>query len=404
MTDWPFVRLEEIAADERSSISKPYGSAIVREDYVSEGVPVVRGVNLSLGRFHDDGFVFISHDLADKMPGARLQSGDLVFTHRGSIGQVSMIPRSPRFARYAVSTSQVKARLDSRKALPEFFYYWFQSPAGQQSIQQGISTVGVPGLARPVETIKALRVPLPSIEEQQRVALVLVALDDLIETNRALIRKLTETAVACFRRFEPSSASDLTYGDVAAIGGGGTPSTKNPDNWDGDIRWATPSDLTALWSPFLFDTRRKISAGGLAACSSDLYPAGTILMTSRATIGVFAIAQVPTAVNQGFIVVRPASDADGTFLLLEMMHRVPDYLAHANGSTFLEISRGKFKALTVAWPSDEDRDRLHEELSPLLRSAAQLEVEVGRLTQTRDELLPLLMSGKVRVSHDLAVA
>src|SRR5437899_1715439 len=123
MSEWPWVRLEEVAADERSSISKPYGSAIVREDYVPEGVPVVRGVNLSLGRFHDDDFVFITHELADKMPGARLQPGDLVFTHRGSVGQVSMIPRHPRFPRYAVSTSQVKARLDPHKASPEFFFY-----------------------------------------------------------------------------------------------------------------------------------------------------------------------------------------------------------------------------------------------------------------------------------------
>ncbi len=96
MTEWPLVRLGDIAADERSAISKPYGSAIIRDDYRDAGVPVVRGVNLARGRFYDAEFVFISEDLADRMPGARLQPGDLVFTHRGSVGQISMIPRAPR--------------------------------------------------------------------------------------------------------------------------------------------------------------------------------------------------------------------------------------------------------------------------------------------------------------------
>ena len=101
-----------------------------------------------------------------------------------------MIPREPRFHQYTLSTSQVKARLDPTRAIPEFFYYWFLSPAGRHSILQSISTVGVPGLARPVETIKSLPVPLPPLEEQRRIAGVLGALDDLIDTDRRLARQL----------------------------------------------------------------------------------------------------------------------------------------------------------------------------------------------------------------------
>jgi len=198
MTEWPLVRLGDIAADEKSAISKPYGSAIIRDDYRDAGVPVVRGVNLARGRFYDDEFVFISEDLADRMPGARLQPGDLVFTHRGSVGQISMIPRAPRFHRYTLSTSQVKARLDPTRAIPEFFYYWFLSPAGRHSILQSVSTVGVPGLARPVETIKSLPVPLPPLDEQRRIAGVLGALDDLIDTDRDLCDRLRCGAAASY--------------------------------------------------------------------------------------------------------------------------------------------------------------------------------------------------------------
>jgi type I restriction enzyme S subunit len=220
MPSWPIVRLEELASDDKSAISKPYGSAIVKEDYVRDGVPVVRGVNLARGLFHDDDFVYITEELADRMPGSRLLPGDLVFTHRGSVGQVSMVPRRPRYARYAVSTSQVKARLNPVKALAEFYYYWFRSPAGHRSILQGASTVGVPGLAQPVATIKALKVPVPSLDEQRGIATTLGALDDKIESNRHAIDLAERLADQLFADEIETAA---TLSDVATLTMGSSP-------------------------------------------------------------------------------------------------------------------------------------------------------------------------------------
>ena len=118
------VRFEDLADSSKSAFSKPYGSAILKEDYLPRGVPVVRGVNLRNGIFFDDDFVFISEVKADRMPGANLTSGDLVFTHRGTIGQVSMIPWNRKHNRYVLSTSHVKARLNPKRAVPEFYFYY----------------------------------------------------------------------------------------------------------------------------------------------------------------------------------------------------------------------------------------------------------------------------------------
>src|SRR5579859_6099960 len=192
MTEWPTIQFQELADESKSAISKPYGSAITKEDYVPQGVPVVRGVNLRNGIFLDDEFVFIDEKKADQMPGANLISGDLVFTHRGTIGQVSMIPRYPRYPRYVLSTSQVKARLDSKRALPEFYYYWFSSSAGQHELLGNTSTVGVPGLGQPVATIKSLRVPHPPLLVQKAVAAVLGALDDKIAANGRIATRSDE--------------------------------------------------------------------------------------------------------------------------------------------------------------------------------------------------------------------
>ena len=398
MPEWPIVRFHTLAADSKSAFSKPYGSAITKEDYLPHGVPVVRGINLRKGIFQDDEFVYISEETADKMPGANLAAGDLVLTHRGTIGQVSMIPRHPRYARYVLSTSQVKARLDPRRALPEFYYYWFSSPEGTHELLGNVSTVGVPGLAQPVATIKSLRVPHPSLATQKAIADILGALDDKIAINERITQSILSLADSIFALLV--ATEDLkaeTFGALASVLGGGTPRTTEPSYWDGGIAWATPSDVTALSSPYLFETQRTITDSGLASCSSKLYPAGSIFMTSRATIGVFAVPQIPAAVNQGFIVVVPPTEELRWWLFHEIRSRVDEMISLANGSTFLELSRTNFKQMYVRLASEEVIRRFNQRVNPLHSMAAVCEKEIFAVRELRDALLPRLMSGEIRV-------
>lgn len=398
MSDWPIVQFHSLADGSKSAFSKPYGSAITKEDYVAQGIPVVRGVNLSRGIFYDDEFVYISDEKAGKMPGANLIAGDLVFTHRGTIGQVSMIPRRPRYGRYVLSTSHVKARLDPKRAVPEFYYYWFRSEAGQHELLAHASTVGVPGLGQPVATIKSLKVPHPPVPIQGAIATVLEALDDKIAVNNRISDAAIQLAQAVFISLSPGiPLGTKTFGSVASVFGGGTPRTAEASYWDGGIAWATPSDVTALHAPYLFRTGRTISEAGLANCASQLYPAGSIFMTSRATIGAFAIPQVSAAVNQGFIVVVPPEPELRWWLFHEMRSRVDEMLRLANGSTFLELSRTNFKQLPVHLPSPDIICRFHERVDPLHRKAAASEAESATLHELRDALLPKLMSGEIRV-------
>jgi len=403
MAEWNWVPLEQLSAPEKSSISKPYGSAILASDYRESGVPVVRGVNLADGVFRDEDFVYIDEVLASKMPGAQMRSGDLVVTHRGSVGQVSMVPRRARFDTYVASTSHVKVRLDPSLAVPEFFYYWFQSGAGRQSLLENVSTVGVPGLAQPVSTVKRLRVPAPRLKIQRAIAAILGALDDKITANRKIVSACGDLLDAHYTSACPVESNE-TLGDVAAIGGGGTPSTKNDAYWSGDVHWATPTDITGLDGPWLLDTARTITNAGLEACASPLYPKRSILMTSRATIGSIALAGVPTAVNQGFIVVNAKDPHLQLWLMTQMRARTAEFLSWSNGATFLEISRGIFKALPYYSSTPVNLERFNDRAEVLVRrqEAAQRETQV--LTRTRNELLPLLMNGKITVKQAEAKA
>ena len=190
-----------------------------------------------------------------------------------------------------------------------------------------------------------------------------------------------------------------TFEEVADVYGGSTPKTSVVENWGGQYAWAVPRDVTALSAPYLFDTERHITEIGLRSIGDRLHPAGSIFMTSRATIGAFAIPQQPCAANQGFIVVVPRSNEYRWFLFHEMRSRLDDMLELANGSTFLELSRGNFKKMITVHPTRTDLERLDQQLDPLHRWSASLVREVATLAELRNTIAPRLLSGQLCV-HD----
>ena len=196
-------------------------------------------------------------------------------------------------------------------------------------------------------------------------------------------------------------AGDLTpsatFEEICEVGGGGTPKTSVAEYWDGEVPWVTPTDVTALAGPYIDATSRWLSEAGLAACSSPLYPKGSIFMTSRATIGAFAVAARPMAVNQGFIVVNPHDVSMRWWIFHEMRSRVGEFVAHANGATFLELSRGKLKKFGVRLAEDSVMQKFNDDAGALHAVAEDALAESRSLAALRDVLLPQLISGRLRV-------
>jgi type I restriction enzyme S subunit len=335
---------------------------------------------------------YISQDIRDNWFRNHPEPGDIVFVCKGAPGRVAVVPGPVPFA---IAQDMVALRADPSIVDATYLYYVLKSELTQAKIANLHVGTMIPHFKK--GDFNKLRLSIhEDLDEQRRIAEVLGALDDLIDTNNRTISQLGELADELFREAE-IDGEWKTFADVVNVSGGGTPSTSNDTFWNGDVPWATPTDLTALRSPYLFGTAKMITDVGLRACSSRLNPVGSVLMTSRATIGRIAVAQVPVATNQGFIVLHPRHSVDGAFLFHELRNRVDEFISRANGSTFLEISRGTFKTLKVKWPTAEERRKLSARLSPFHEAAVFLERENGQLRHTRDELLPLLMSGKVRV-------
>ena len=181
---------------------------------------------------------------------------------------------------------------------------------------------------------------------------------------------------------------DQPLGEVCTIIGGGTPRRSNAAFFGGAIPWATPTDVTALEGPFIEQTRETITEVGLRESSARLVPSGTVLMTTRATIGYTAVAAVPLATNQGF-----ANLICGDRLL-------PEYLAFwlrgqrhrliqlAGGTTFKELPKSTLKKVRIPLPPLDEQRRIVD----ILNRAAQIETLQRRAAAHASALLESLIS------------
>jgi len=139
----------------------PFGSRITRDNFVEEGVPVIRGGNLTNG-FVDKNFVYLTDEKASELQSANVFPDDIIFTHRGTIGQVGIIPRKSVHDRYVVSQSQMFLRVNQEITTPSFAHNYFKFGCGMQRLLCYASQVGVPAIARPTTSLKSLPILLPN--------------------------------------------------------------------------------------------------------------------------------------------------------------------------------------------------------------------------------------------------
>ena len=363
-----------------------------------------------------------------------LLRGDLLFARRSLVaegaGKCSVVLDVPETTTF--ESSIIRARPDPAKADSQFLYYYFNAPPGLHAldtIRRHVAVAGITG-----RDLVNVQIRLPSLPEQRAIAGILGTLDEKIELNRRMNETLEAMVRALFKSwfvdFEPVRAKmerrdtglpekisgtfpdrliESEIGQVPAgwnvsqignevrVSGGSTPSTKNLKYWDnGTFHWATPKDLSKLYSPVLLDTGRKITHVGVESISSGLLPIGTVLMSSRAPIGYLAIAEVPTAVNQGFIAMVCDKHLPNLFVLFWCQENLNHIKGVAGGSTFAEISKKAFRPILVAVPDESILENFASIVHPLYERIVANVREANLLSQLRDLLLPNLISGEIR--------
>lgn len=234
------------------------------------------------------------------------------------------------------------------------------------------------GTGQPLVTggmIKKVNIFIPEFTEQTKIASFLSNVDEKIsqltqkhallsQYKQGMMQKLFSQQI----RFKADDGSEFgewentVIGDIADIVGGGTPSTNNEAYWSGDVVWLTPSEIN---QKFIGESKRTISELGVQKSSAKKLPIGTILFTSRATIGEVAIAIAEVTTNQGFQSFISNEKTFNEFLYYWIVNNKKSFIERASGSTFLEISKSKIQPMEISLPCLEEQTKIANFLSAI---------------------------------------
>ncbi len=185
---WRVCAVEEFA--ERVGMG-PFGSNIKVETFVESGVPVISGQHLKQSLVEDNTFNFVTAEHARRLSKSCVQAGDVIFTHAGSIGQVSLLHKDAAFSEYVLSQRQFFLRCNRELMSPEWAALYFQSPAGQHQLLANTSQVGVPSIARPVSYLRSIRLVIPTPKLNRRFACLVGSITDCVMANRKQLMSLS---------------------------------------------------------------------------------------------------------------------------------------------------------------------------------------------------------------------
>lgn len=340
----------------------------------------------------------------------KAQRNDILYSVVGSFGIPVIIKGNDKFA---FQRNIAILRPDPTKVIPDYLFYIMKT----YNFYKQADSVAI-GAAQRVITLTALRnmtVELPSMDVQKKIATILSRYDSLIDNYQKQIKLLEEAAQRLYKewfvnlRFPGHENTKIVDGvpegwekkkisDICDTIGGGTPSTKEASYYEGGtIKWVTPTDITKNKGLCLLDTDKKITEEGLKHSSAKMLPAGTILMTSRASVGYFGIADFEVCTNQGFISCVPLLEHYQMYLLQNLMNRVEEIRIKAGGSTYLEISKSVFRNLDIICPSDKILQKFQAKTNAYYIQEKILSTQLRLLTESRDRLLPKLLSGEIEV-------
>ena len=380
----------------------PFGSNIKVSCFVDSGVPVLNGSNLEGFSLSEKTFRYVTRKKADSLNKANAHRGDIVITHRGTLGQIVFIPQDSKYDRYVISQSQFRVRCND-KVLPEYLVYYFHTPIGQHKLLSNASQVGVPALARPSSTFQQIEVVLPELSIQKCVVEIISTIQKKIVNNQELNDNLEQQAQSYFQELFVDNADPEwaigTISDLGTVVGGSTPSKAKPEYYtESGIAWITPKDLSINKSKFVSHGENDITELGLKNSSAAIMPEGTVLFSSRAPIGYIAIAAGEVTTNQGFKSVVPKPEIGTPFVYFFLKNTLPVIEGMASGSTFKEVSGSTMKNVPAVIPDAETLAKFGDFCAPIFTQQRILEEQNQSLATLRDNLLPKLMSGEIDVS------
>lgn len=406
--EWKHYKMDDVI-DEISM--GPFGSDVKKEFYVNKGIPILNGSNLQGIKLQENSFGYLTEEKADSLNKCNAHRGDIIVTHRGTLGQIVYVPSNSKYDRYVISQSQFRFRCKPDLVDVQYLVYYFHTREGQYKILANASQVGVPALARATSTFRLIDIKLPSLADQRRIASILSSLDRKIELNNKINADLEEMAQAIFKNwfvdFEPFKDGKFVDSELGMI----------PEGWEVGTLTEIASYINGLamqkYPPENIEYSLpvlKIKELGQGFCGTDSDRCscnikdeckihnGDVIFSWSGTLLVDVWCGGDCGLNQHLFKVT-SKDYPKWFYYYWTKHHLQEFIhiAKDKAVTMGHIKRGHLEEAMVAIPDNDSMEKAHELFEPILSKMISLRLENSRLSLLRDTLLPRLMSGEIEV-------
>ena len=402
--DWRILTINDLKSDEKYALSMgPFGSNIKAENFVKSGIPIIKGTNLNFYRFVGGDFSYLTEEKADELRSSNCAPLDLVFTHRGTIGQVGIVPKG-QHDRYVVSQSGMKLAVNKSKVNPFFLLYFFKSRIGQHQLLKNESQVGVPSISTPLQSLKEVEVTVPPLPEQESIAELLSSLDDKIELLHRNNHTLDQIGETIFHRFfldiQPSTNKLRDYVITANTG------------LDAIKRAPIVESETGLKCLRIQDVSQEkpLTKWGNTKVESNNFrksqlKKNDIIMARTCSPGInyFVREDLPAVFNNGLVRIR-ANEEKVYPIFLYYLFKTRDFIGHIDGisggtSVQLNMQVGDLLHYDFTFISKQKQDQLIEQFLDIDNKVLNNNKQIQNLAALRDALLPKLMTGELRVKQ-----
>lgn len=394
----------------------PFGSDITIDNYVSSGVPVLNGSNLDGFKLTEISFKYVNEEKAKTFRKAIAKRGDVIITHRGTLGQISYIPENSKFESYVISQSQFRVRFNIKLIDPRYIVYLFHSNYGQKKLLSFKSHVGVPALAQATTNFRNLNIRIHEIIEQKRIAKVIETLDSKIELNNKINAELEAMAKTIYDYWFVQFDFPFDFAqDKPNAKGKPYKSSGGKMIWNEELKREIPvgwemkrvDDLLAKESPAIkIPASEFIDVGDIPVIdqSSDFIAGFTKNANSKINGS-----EIPRIVFGDhtrilkFINFDFARGADGTQVILSNNEKMPQCLFYhsllkIDLSNYGYARHFKFLKDSVVTVPDKNTANAYEEISISFYKMIKENIfQNQQLASLRDWLLPMLMNGQVKV-------
>lgn len=378
--DWDCLQAIEVI-DEISM--GPFGSDITVSNFVSSGVPVLNGYNVSQIMLIDKFQNFVTPKKAKELKKAVAHRGDIIVTHRGTIGQVSYIPDSSAYSEYVISQSQFRVHFNDKRVNSHFLVSYLLSPIGQKYLLETKGHTGVPALAQPTTNFRRLWIPLPEIAEQVAIAEALSDVDSLISSLQKLIEKKKAIKQGSMQELLtgkkrlPGFYKEwriVQIGETLSIGHG--QSQKTVENRFGKY-------------PIL-------ATGGCIGYANDfLWDKPSVLIGRKGTIDKPQYADYPFWTIDTLFYTKIFDEYDAKFIYYKFC--MIDWHQYNEASGVPSLNATTIENLQIIVPEKDEQQAIAQILSDMDSEIEQLEKKLAKYQQIKQGMMQELLTGRIRL-------